>query len=719
MVICIWKALSEDPREVVESTLECMARVIAQDRLTTDLRCRVAEDSWVEVIKLYERDTPEDDQSHEGDTTVVYSPSLSAHRYLLFVVTALSRIAPDSASGSHHQRRALGALLGHLKLSDSEEQSSVALHVLTCAPEMLPGFWTRFAPSLEPRLSSRWVASVAFATAVVGAPVPRAFLDSISAAKSAPAARKKTQTPNWSLLLDTALMPAALGKVWLSKALQQSQTSPLVSYLACNFLLVGMTKCAKIIDLTVQTAKELEQAGNPAASEAWFASAARLQKDASERIPDLQILVAIVQKSFGQVFSRAGSVASTTGSEGGDAEGDQPDEDNNLIISLAIRTIRLYRKVAPASISSLRFDFGRLLSSSFFSAQSLHPDSSSIASLGQASLLELISTPTDPVTKEGAINWPWSKTSEGRLSPIASIIEIHLSSRGRALKDTAGRAVTNLLGTSLLFEHDPQETTVWLAAIPRTSDHQRLALEFLDVCISRTLQTPFKYVDKLQDIGSDSCTIDGCRRASPLIGAVLEQLQYRFGRVDDASAYAAFVQRLAVGLCGTSSCLCLVKSLATAVTQLASTAEGQSSSQAICRQTERYVRALDGSQSSTADTIESGSAQSSMGDPMSPILNFVEDLPNPQESDFAEVEVALIPAVANVCVHALRSSSNDRLSILKVVGRLLSSPSLKGDSGLRLQERVVGHSNMIRCYRDALSTKSPVVNGKWTGCRRD
>merc|ERR1719359_2576427 len=103
---------------------------------------------------------------------------------------------------------------------------------------MLPGFWTRFAPSLEPRLSSRWVTSVSFTTAVVGAPVPQSFLDCIDAAKSGGSGRGRTQTPNWSLLLDTALMPAALGKTWISKALQQSSTSPLVSYLACNFLLV-------------------------------------------------------------------------------------------------------------------------------------------------------------------------------------------------------------------------------------------------------------------------------------------------------------------------------------------------------------------------------------------------------------------------------------------------------------------------------------------------
>lgn len=557
VISSIFKGLSEDPSEVVEAVLESMARLVAQPRLPLETRCRIAEDSWSEVLKLYAR-TDEDRPPNSDADTPVFPPSVTAHRYLLFVVSSLSTASTTLTPG---QRKALGSLIGLLELSDSLEQAEVATHILQSAPDLLPSFWTKFAPSLEPRLSSKWVTSIAFATRVVASPLPDSLLTKLHQAKKKGA--ECPALPNMATLLDTALMPPSIGKTWISKALQQSDSVPLVTYLTCQFLMSGMRKCTAIIDCMQDIARALRARGEIVSSSAWKSASARLAVDASDRLPDLQVLIALVQKSLGRAFSRASSVASVATAPGAmEVDGENPEEDNTLMTSLALRTIYLYRKLAPSVFSKLRFDFGKLLSSPFFASAS--EGVAPLAAVGQSALLKIISLPADLETGEGAVTWAWSKSSDGGLSPVASIIRIYLSSPLESLRSVAEEAISSLLSTSLLFEHDASEIPIWLEALPRQESAQLNVLVFFDGCLQRCLQTPYKYVDQIAEnlsANDPSCKNGACRQASPLLATILEQATYRLTKDESAKPYLLFVQHLLIGLACHLQCRCMLSSV--------------------------------------------------------------------------------------------------------------------------------------------------------------
>lgn len=577
VISAIFKGLSEDPVEVVEAVLESMARLVALPRLPLETRCRIAEDSWTEVLKLYAR--TEEERNTQSDPEIpAFPPAVTAQRYLLFVVSSL---ASASATLTPGQRKALGGLIGLLELSDSVEQAEVAAHILQVAPDLLPSFWSKFAPSLEPRLSSKWVTSVAFATRVVSSPLPDSLLKALHQATSK--GTESPAVPNLATLLDTALMPPALGKVWISKALQQSEALPLVSYLTCQFLMAGMRKCSAVVECMQHISSALAAQGETAGSSAWGSAAIRLAVDAADRLPDLQVLIGLVQKTLGRAFSRASSVASVMTASGSmEVDGEGVDDDNSLMTSLALRTIYLYRKLAPAVFSKLRFDFGKLLSSPFFASacEGIAP----LAAVGQSALLKIISLPADADTGEGAVTWAWSKSSDGGLSPVASIIRIYLSSPVESLRSVAEEAISSLLSTSLLFEHDASEIPLWLEALPRNEPAQLNVLVFFDNCLQRCLQTPYKYVDQIAEIVSHNdpaCSNNACRQASPLLATVLEQTLHRLTKEESAKPYLVFIEHVIIGLACHSSCRCLltstVKKLAEGLEELPGQEEAKTS----------------------------------------------------------------------------------------------------------------------------------------------
>lgn len=704
----LFKSLSEDPREVVEGVLECMAHLAALDRLPIELQCRIAEDSWLECIKLYERTDTEENGSEDG---MVYPPALTAHRYLLYVISALSKPTGDASSLSSHQRRVLGALIGHLQISDSESQAEIAIHVLNSAPELLPSFWTRFAPSLEPRLSSRWVTSVGFAGKVLASPISQDLVDAVDNIKKLETGGEITnqavpKVPNIGILLDSAMMPSSLGKTWISKALQTSHSTPLVSFLACNFLYISLRKAASILDALRDGASALEEKGLD--STAWRTAAERIKAEAKDRSPDLQVLIALVQKGLGRAFSRGGSVASTITAEGSIEESEPQEEDNTLLISLALRTIQMYHTLVPSAFSSLRFDFGKLLSSTFFNVPQDSP-SLPIAALGQAALLELVSAPTSRAVDdkgEGQIVWQWHKASEGSRSPVAAIIGMYLTTALPSLKAVAEKTATDLLGSSILFEHEPSEARLWIQALPLSvnDDAQDAALSFLDNCIQRCIQTPFKYVDQVQILASEGrdplCPAARCQKASPLLATLVEQLQYRLGRAESALPYVDYLKRLVVNLAGSRECLCLLDAVISKVSKDASGVSGQGKALQALEETKACLLLLRGKEASSKHDLLNGTDPS---DPLRPLYRCLSFLASPS-GDSADDNPAVLSSesarsVAGLLLHRLSANTGDSLVLLSAIKKLLDGMSSTFD-----KEGLVRHVFESRAMKAAFAS---------------
>jgi hypothetical protein len=553
---------------------------------------------------------------------------------------------------------------------------------------------------------------------VIGGPVPssldEAYIQAVaftaqaksrSTNLSAGKRTRKPLLPSVGLLLDSALLPPSLGRTWLSKALQTHGSTPLVSFLACNFLYIGLRKA----QATSEALKRIGDALPEVDGKAWNSAARRVKDEAKDRIPDLQVLIALVQNGLGRAFTRAGSLASIITAEGGATEdGDPVQEDNTLLISLALRTIQLYHSIVPSAFSSLRFDFGRLLSSSFFSTTK--GEAAPLAALGQSALLELLSSPGDAETGEGAIAWQWSKAIEGGRSPLASIINIYLSTEISSLRLTAGRTTTNLLGTSSLFEHNPEEVEAWLAALPREDGEGlqgQYTLAFLDNSIQRCLQAPFRYVDTLHALLSQYCRADcgnaSCRSASPLLATLLEQLKYRFSRPESAVPYAGFARRLAIELAGKRSCLCISRALVEQAGLDAKEASSQKEAMRELRMALAYIDFLNGK----ALAVEGATS-------LSDAEAFIASL-NSADGTSVPRDVSRPTTYLQLTLHRIRAKPTEASSLVSVLDSLLDAvPSALLQAAKRL---VFGGDALLSITRDVVQKGATAQSGTQVICR--
>lgn len=219
-------------------------------------------------------------------------------------------------------------------------------------------FWARFPSSLDPRLSSRWISAITFATLVLSLPVsPHLTLPLSPSPLTAP--------PSLASVLDT-IFPPSLSKVWYSKALQHE--APLVSFLASLFILAGLQKATRVLEALAESSRRLEE--NPLTGR-WAALAMRVREHCRITLPDPQIVVALMQKTAVGVPKVEVKKKSSRSKEKAvkmdvdkveetPAKEEKEDGGRHLRTNVALRLLWLYHRVVPSLISTLRFDFARL-----------------------------------------------------------------------------------------------------------------------------------------------------------------------------------------------------------------------------------------------------------------------------------------------------------------------------------------------------------------------
>jgi len=128
--------------------------------------------------------------------------------------------------------------------------------------------------------------------------------------------------------------------------------------------------------------------------------------------------------------------------------------------------------------------------------------------------------------------------------------------------------VSHILSESILFQEDPHEPTLWLAALPNMrraagaespdgaplTDEGDSVVGFLDDCVQRCLKTPYRYIEEmhmLPNTGTDRGELWDDRPdayPSPLLMAVVEQLGRKIssGQLSpsDVLALVSFVRML-------------------------------------------------------------------------------------------------------------------------------------------------------------------------------
>lgn len=161
-------------------------------------------------------------------------------------------------------------------------------------------------PSLDPRLSSRWIAWITLATRIVCLPLPSHLAQSTSS----------------DIALDLCF-PPTFSQSWCSKGLLHE--SALVSYLVSLFLVACLQKFQTFLDLTNITAF----------------NTSRHARKLTEQLADPKTVVTLLQKAV--------------------TESDVSKTEANLHLHTLLRLLLFYYQLAPELTASLRFDFTKLL----------------------------------------------------------------------------------------------------------------------------------------------------------------------------------------------------------------------------------------------------------------------------------------------------------------------------------------------------------------------
>lgn len=468
---------------------------------------------FLQLVKLYDYPLP------VGDNDLPPShPSLSIHRFLRLLTTWLSdQIASSPPGRSSHPQRVLSTLLRALKVTETPRQRDLGLGILRSAPILAGAFWTKFPSSLDPRLSSRWVSAITFATQVVGLPVARDLSNGGGGGKGG---ATMAAPPALSSILDTILPPStssSLNRAWYTKSL--THETPLVSFLSSLFLLSILQKAAKVLEALAETSRVLEEGEGGR----WASQARKVREELRNRLPDPSIVVGLMTKTAAAAATAA-SVAAEQGKKGGDPpaasaaapstkkKDDGMAEGALLRTNVALRLLFLYHRVAPSLIATLKFDFAKLPQTYARHAQ---PTSASDAhdsteTQGSSGLLAISSSYALRLAAahSSSSNISLNRPGDHYKSSLAPLFQLYRTPATRSNRALLREILRRQLDSPLLFGvpgadvADDGEVDVWLRALPvpaaewaggsPTAGGADLVLDFFAKCVQKTLTAPLR-----------------------------------------------------------------------------------------------------------------------------------------------------------------------------------------------------------------------------------
>ncbi|KAA1478653.1 hypothetical protein DENSPDRAFT_692792 [Dentipellis sp. KUC8613] len=558
--LSIFKGLIQDPYAVARKILEtCWAGIWSDPKVKRTLKVNVFNEATIsQIIKLYERSLPESEDSEQVPADLI-------HHFLLAICTrpgvgicfkdrgwypretdedstvVAEEVDVRSSKNGRIYNKILANILRGLKVNEDARQQELALKILAACPELVAGYWSAAALTLEPRLSSKWIANVSFFGTVLSLPIPESsfLLPNSSLYQPTP--------PPLSTVLENVL-PSVNTKVHFSRGLQS--TSHLVQHCSALALAKCLMKYAAVLEFfrKVEAALEENEGGQ------WSKRRQELEREVRRRVPDFQVVVALSQNKAGENPSAKTNAALSV-----------PVAPNHtqaaLLAESSTRLLWLYHRCLPQLVAEARFDVGKLLQNFMDNSGSTEGDAvAGLHTLRQLHILRLL-------RESDQFSWS-SKT--GSHSHLYILLHSYVSTETTAIRNETEALLKRVLSESVLFQHDADEVYLWLSAVhplcrptqneapdgaPLT-DEGNAVITFLDDCIQRCLKTPYKYIEGLQALvpEDDTAVQESDNHPSPVIMTLLEQLNAKIaGRLlsaSDALAVASFLRRLLVKLAG-------------------------------------------------------------------------------------------------------------------------------------------------------------------------
>ncbi|KAG6897168.1 hypothetical protein C0992_003674 [Termitomyces sp. T32_za158] len=351
--LSIFKGLIQDSYVVARRVLEiCWAGLWSDPKVKRTLKINLFNEITISHLsKLYDRNVAED-----GDPDHV--PADLVHHFLLALCThpgtgicfkdrgwyPRESDGEDEPGRGKIHNRILANVLKTLKVNEDLRQQELALKILSACPELVAGYWSGAALTLEPRLSSKWIANISFFGSVLSQPVPAWSFHLPGTALYQPT------PPPLSIIIES-ILPSVNTKVHFTRGLQSA--SGLVQH--CTAL--ALAKCLAKYEEVIKAFLEVEAALEENETEGqWCRRRRDIEREARRRVPDFQVIVAFSQ----QKFEEAPATAKTT--IGAPPPGPTPNPTRTALLSeSAHRLLWMYQRCLPMVVAEARFDVGKLL----------------------------------------------------------------------------------------------------------------------------------------------------------------------------------------------------------------------------------------------------------------------------------------------------------------------------------------------------------------------
>ncbi|KAL7418746.1 hypothetical protein Q5752_006429 [Cryptotrichosporon argae] len=524
------------------------------------------------LLKLLPR-IDEHDGRKVGDTVAsfLYSVTADPSRGICFPDQGWYPRTDGDKRGVHN--RILGNVVNKLggRAVDDARIGEWVVKVFAACPELVAGYWPHSALNIEPRLSARWIASMAHVGRIVSLPPPSRSTFNIPA-KGGSVEGTLRAPPAVATVIES-ILPSPLTKAHIMKGLQH--TDGLVQHLTA----LSLARCLQKLSICQALIREIEDdlAGEPGSSDnPWSTFQRELELEARRRVPEVPVIVEFAQKA-----------AQSAPAEVDTAEERAQQSRLVMLTEVALRLFGFYHKTLPSLANEARFDVGKLLvSASSANAErkarrearegSVISDTGSVGSIGTLGTVgmgggfghargdvvgfEALSQLHVVRLLADVKEWNWTNKAAGsQYSYLYHVLQLHLSTLNPITQVMTSTLLHRLLSTSLLFEHDPAELSLWLDALPRASEtisgpmlvaQQIHLLSFFDECARRAIKTAHRYIEETQAVHATTAA----EATSPLVVVMVEQLGAKIAGMHIATEAAAvvlsYLRRVLVSLIG-------------------------------------------------------------------------------------------------------------------------------------------------------------------------
>ncbi|KAI7883289.1 hypothetical protein K492DRAFT_205560 [Lichtheimia hyalospora FSU 10163] len=424
------------------------------------------------IAKLYNRREPE--IIGEDETGI---PADLAHEFLLSICTvpgegicykdygwypvaSATETQGTQSSSTKIRNKTLSRFIALLKPADDIRQQQLLLKILSACPELVSGYFQSIATSIEPRLSSKWLARMTLVQKVIRFPVPSLYYGDSDVYPATP--------PSVNTILDN-ILPNTFGRVVSTRGLKNA--SPLVSYATILLLTASFLKyddVARAIEKVISISK-VEGISK------WHECLSQLRDGFRKRLPDVLTVVSVYQSTH-------------TRTEIGADEAEMKAQ-QEMIQDSTLRLLRFYQQYLPEAMMEAMVDPASFIPTDILT---MRPES-------LVNLLDMLSNVPD-------LRWT-NKAAKTSLSHITTLLALYLQSPHKHIQQLTIKLINQTLADSFMFRHDPTEVRMWIEALPRNhvdgttlTDQQTTILRFLDECIDRFNGAQYRYMDQLSQL---------------------------------------------------------------------------------------------------------------------------------------------------------------------------------------------------------------------------